>query len=195
MILALLIGCAAYAETSAVLPLPCAADVFGEAVDSGYVSVYSDFSGSYDMYSCLLLSVFEEYNAQMEALGYLGVEGELNGIDLWMYYWEGEPAVLFARANGQAILCDRDGFTFREEGADAPRSAESVDPTDIRDLSSVFFGETVTEGQTVCFSCGGTGICPLCSGTGVYKNYGQEVVCAACTGTGVCGICDGKGSY
>lgn len=57
--------------------------------------------------------------------------------------------------------------------------------------------------QSICRSCGGTGICTACHGAGGYwvstgtytgSNNRKWEKCGVCHGTGRCGVCYGKGS-
>ena len=53
----------------------------------------------------------------------------------------------------------------------------------------------VTNGNTVCVGCKGTGKCVGCGGTG-RADYGDGYqTCIICNGTGDCNVCDGEGSY
>lgn len=49
--------------------------------------------------------------------------------------------------------------------------------------------ETLNDGWTICYECGGDGVCVVCEGTG--KDDGR--FCNTCGATGICPLCDGQG--
>lgn len=202
---------AAYSETGKVvqpdrkdqeLTLPNVADYFGESVDSGYLSIATDFSGNYDMFRPATLNQIELYRVRMEVLGYaVSVAETKDDVQMWLFSSDGMPFLVLAFSNRQVVLCLKDGVVCSMEetptSSPIPLSTPATDPSPAASPSDDPWANPYNYGSDSFDSFMSSDDFGPYDIYGEYDDYfpyqHQQSICKSCYGTGTCGFCNGSG--